>query len=247
MVTTSTSELRQREVGRREPDEGEAGHEPGAAEQHQRGEAVVLRLPGGADGAGGADDPEQREHRVEPAVAQAAPSSQRGAAQRQAAAAQRDQHEQRSCGCSRRCRAARTSAPRQRHETVTSDALEDALALEARAAAAAASRRAATAAGEQQVERDAAGQRDQLISSGALKPCQTARLYSGGAARRAPAPPRRAQEAARPSRPGRCRPPGRPAPAARPASASSAAARAAARGRSAGGGPKKTSWMKRSE
>ena len=54
-------QLGQREVGRREPDEGEAGDKARAAEQHQRGEAVELGLPGGADRAGAADHPDQRE------------------------------------------------------------------------------------------------------------------------------------------------------------------------------------------
>ena len=42
-------ELRQREIGRGEPDEGHAYDETGAAREEQRDEAVELRLPGGAE------------------------------------------------------------------------------------------------------------------------------------------------------------------------------------------------------
>ena len=63
VVTTSTSKLRQGEVGRGEPDEGHADDQPGAAEQDQCGEPVKLGLPGSAEGAGRTDGPDQREAR----------------------------------------------------------------------------------------------------------------------------------------------------------------------------------------
>ena len=58
-------ELRQREIGRRQPDEGDAGDEARAAEQDQRRKAMKLGLIGGAEGAGDPDRPDQRESRVE--------------------------------------------------------------------------------------------------------------------------------------------------------------------------------------
>ena len=42
-------QLREGEVGRGEPDEGDAGDEPGAAEQDERGEPVELGLLRGAE------------------------------------------------------------------------------------------------------------------------------------------------------------------------------------------------------
>ena len=72
VVTISTSKLRQREIGRGEPDEGDAGDEAGAAEQDERGEPVELGLLGGADRAGDADRPDQREGEIEIAVRRAA-------------------------------------------------------------------------------------------------------------------------------------------------------------------------------
>ena len=42
-------ELRQREVGRREPDERQADDETDDAEHRERGEAMELRLPRRAD------------------------------------------------------------------------------------------------------------------------------------------------------------------------------------------------------
>ena len=75
MVTISTSELGEREVGRREPDEGDAGDQPGAAQQDQRREAVELGLPGRADGAQPADDPEQHEGGIEARARHGSPAS----------------------------------------------------------------------------------------------------------------------------------------------------------------------------
>ena len=57
-------ELGERKIGRREPDEGQAGGEPGAAGQDQRCETVVLGLPGGGQRAAAADQPEQDEGRI---------------------------------------------------------------------------------------------------------------------------------------------------------------------------------------
>ena len=86
VVTTSTSELRQGEVGRREPDEGDAGDQPGAAEQDQRREPVELGLPGGAERAGRADRPDQRKHGIDARgrqVARPEPAQVDGAGRRQ--------------------------------------------------------------------------------------------------------------------------------------------------------------------
>ena len=67
-------ELRQSEVGRREPDEADAGDEARAAEQDQRREAVELGLVGGAERAGDSDRPDQREGEVELAPEAASPT-----------------------------------------------------------------------------------------------------------------------------------------------------------------------------
>ncbi|MNT03839.1 hypothetical protein D3C86_1058810 [compost metagenome] len=49
------------QIGRREPDEGQATDQTSAADQYNGGQAVILGLPGGGDGAGAADDPQQGE------------------------------------------------------------------------------------------------------------------------------------------------------------------------------------------
>ena len=58
-------QLRQREVGRRKPDEGDAGDETCAAGQHQRRQPVIFCLPRGADRARGTQRPGERERGVE--------------------------------------------------------------------------------------------------------------------------------------------------------------------------------------
>ena len=58
-------ELRQSEIGRRQPDEADAGDEARAAEQDQRREAMKLGLIGGAERTGDPDRPDQREGEVE--------------------------------------------------------------------------------------------------------------------------------------------------------------------------------------
>ena len=57
--------LRQREIGRRQPHEADAGDEARAAEQDQRRQAMELGLVGGAERAGDPDGPDQREGEVE--------------------------------------------------------------------------------------------------------------------------------------------------------------------------------------
>ena len=56
-------ELCQRQVGCREPDEGQTGDKPGAAGKDQRRETVILGLPGRSERADAADQPEQHERR----------------------------------------------------------------------------------------------------------------------------------------------------------------------------------------
>src|SRR5690606_4842374 len=58
-------ELSEGEIGRREPDEGDAGDEPGSAHQDQGREAVELGLIGRSDGTEPADGPEQEKGGVE--------------------------------------------------------------------------------------------------------------------------------------------------------------------------------------
>ena len=58
-------ELRQREIGRGEPHEADAGDEPRAAEQDQRRQAMKLRLIGRAKRAGDPHRPDQREGEIE--------------------------------------------------------------------------------------------------------------------------------------------------------------------------------------
>ena len=74
VVTISTSSCVEREVGRREPDEGDAGDKPGAAQQDERRQPVELGLIGGADGADDADQPDQREGRVDRRAARSLPA-----------------------------------------------------------------------------------------------------------------------------------------------------------------------------
>ena len=58
-------ELRQREIGRRQPDEADAGDEARAAEEDQRRKAMKLGLVGGAKRTGDPDGPDQCESQAE--------------------------------------------------------------------------------------------------------------------------------------------------------------------------------------
>ena len=130
VVTISTRSWVTREVGRREPDEGHAGDDAGAAEQRQRGEAVVLRLPGGGDGAGGARPARAARRADRSSVAEAAGRRRSAPQSVQAAAAKATSTRMRSCACRRSVPSSRKSAPRPEPRERDEAALEDALALE---------------------------------------------------------------------------------------------------------------------
>ena len=128
MVTVSTSELGQREIGRREPDEGDAGDEAGAAEQDQRREAVELGLLGGAEGAGDRRPPRAARRPGRTASTARPPDHEPARVERQQRRrATPRTTSSRSCGCSRRVpRRVREPArqpPGQRHEHAVEDAL----------------------------------------------------------------------------------------------------------------------------
>src|SRR3546814_16471981 len=57
--------LRQGEVGRREPGEGDANDESGATHENEGRTAMVLRMIGRADRTDGAGGRKQRQHRVD--------------------------------------------------------------------------------------------------------------------------------------------------------------------------------------
>ena len=58
-------QLRQREVRRGEPDEADAGHQTGAAEQDERRKTMELGLVGSRQSAGDSDSPDHSEHEIE--------------------------------------------------------------------------------------------------------------------------------------------------------------------------------------
>ncbi len=63
VVTSLHHQLRQGQVGRGEPEKGDAGDQARSAHQGERRQAVVLGLPGRCKGADAAHHPEQREDR----------------------------------------------------------------------------------------------------------------------------------------------------------------------------------------
>src|SRR3546814_18520017 len=64
-LSRSDEKLRQGEVGRREPGEGDANDESGATHENEGRKAMVLRMIGRADRTDGAGGPNQRQHRVD--------------------------------------------------------------------------------------------------------------------------------------------------------------------------------------
>ena len=243
-------ELREREIGRREPDEGEAGDEPGAAEQDQRGEPVELRLPGGAERAGRADRPTAARTRVDGGSARGRPSSSRTPVQRpeprrapprttmpaqlrlQAPRAEQRSQRPRASAATRRpasrSKMRRPSSRRQQRRAVAAPRAQVLAQQPGRAATPPAS---ATA----------------LISSGSVEAVPDRQAVLRAVA--APSTERAATSRNGPDRQrrARCRPPGRRAPAARSGTRIQRGGSCGVRGRSAGGGPKNTPWMKRSE
>ena len=109
-------ELREREIGRREPHEGEAGDETGAAHQGERDQAVVLRLHRGADGAHDADDPQQHERGRRRHARPVAPAEAARRAPRAARAASATATIANICGCRRRVPTMRERCARQPRE-----------------------------------------------------------------------------------------------------------------------------------
>src|SRR3546814_12145014 len=64
-LSRSDEKLRQDEVGRREPGEGDANDESGATHENEGRKAMVLRMIGRADRTDGAGGTNQRQHRVD--------------------------------------------------------------------------------------------------------------------------------------------------------------------------------------
>ena len=111
-------QLGQREIGGGEPDEGDAGDQPGAAQQHERDQPVILGLVGGADRAAGARParpgrrPDRRCRR--PGNCRPPLPTASGTSPAATAASSR----MRSCGCSRRVPSAVSGAERPFPATV---------------------------------------------------------------------------------------------------------------------------------
>jgi hypothetical protein len=124
VVTTSTTSCVS-QVGRREPDEGDAGHQAADADHDQGRQTVVLGLPGGADGAGNRHQPQATNtpnRNLRPVAPAQAAVQHRHQAGEQAASTSRN-----SWVCRRRVvSVARCAGPAHHHQ-----ALEQALAVEA--------------------------------------------------------------------------------------------------------------------
>ena len=122
-------QLRQRQVRRREPDEGQAGHQARAARQRQRGQPVVLGLIGRRHRADAAHQPQQGEGRVHRGQMARAIQPAAGA-QRQPRHEQRAQHDQQHLHLQARGRQP-AQQPGRRHAGAVQQRLEAAPAVEA--------------------------------------------------------------------------------------------------------------------
>ena len=152
-------QLREREVGRGEPDVGGAAHQPGARGQHQRREAVELGLPGRPQRTDAADHPGHREHRRE--GQQLARAARRGRGPERGRRAGQRHHDHQQQLHLQAARAEDAAAAPADFAQSREQVLEHALAVEAVQQRRVREPAVDAAAPLQQVERGAAGQRDE--------------------------------------------------------------------------------------
>ena len=137
VVTISTSSCVSARSGAENQTKVMQVDQSGAAQQHQRDQPVEFGLPGGADGAAGADRPDQREGRIDRRRRARPWQAEAAAIERPAPRRRPPATSSRSCGCSRRVPSAVSSEARPAPGHRDQRRVEDAPALRAAAAAAA--------------------------------------------------------------------------------------------------------------